>query len=373
MFIFATGLAACGLLVFPSAYYALRRLTGRPVMQLRAAPAILRPTLLIFILPLVLWIGDRISRSSSLPGFFLPILHVLAVGLPVLWIVYLATRGLPLGSPQRMWGVFGSGLFLGPLLILGLEIAALIFFIIMGAIYLFSRPDLVDQLLPLVQSFQQGTVSEQEILQVITPWLTKPGILFAALVFVALVVPLIEEALKPIGVWLLVRFNLSPAAGFAAGALCGAGYAFFESLALTGAGAEWTVSVVARAGTAVIHITNTALMGWALTSAWHEKRYKNLALTYMAVVAVHGLWNGLAVINAISAILDEKGLQSFSPILSWISAAAPFVLIGIVLVMFTVLMWMNFRLRQANQIENSVSQVVQETPERDSEGSQAVL
>jgi hypothetical protein len=369
IYLFASGLLACALLLVPSAYYSLRRISGRPVYHSPRLPIFFRPSILILVLPLVLLLGYWISNHPGLPWLFLPVLHVLAVGLPVLWLVYLAVRNLPLGSPQRMWGVFGSGLTLGPILILGVELVALVIFTVIGIIFLVNQPGLIDQLTRLVESFQRGAVSEQELTQVILPWLTRPGVILAVLIFAAVIVPLIEEALKPIGVWLLAGFGLTSAAGFAAGALSGAGYAFFESLALTGSGADWTLSVTARIGTAVIHITNTALMGWALALAWREKRYRNLGLTYLFVVMVHGLWNGLAVINVVGTLLDPQDLPAIAR-LGW---AAPFILVGETVGMFILLLWMNAKQRRLSRATQIAVQEVTTVSDQDAEQPESML
>ncbi len=104
----------------------------------------------------------------------------------------------------------------------------------------------------------------------------------------------------------------------------------------------------------MIHILNTALMGWALTLAWRDKRYGNLGLTYLVVVFVHGVWNSLAIISAIDALLAQQGLESPLGAASWIGPAAPYLLVGITLSMFAVIIWMNRRLQQASMLEQTV-------------------
>jgi hypothetical protein len=345
MFMLAGGLLTCGLLLLPSAYYAWRRFSGRPVRQFPALPKFLRPNILILTLPLVLLLGYEVAKFPSISWLFLPLLHVLAVGLPVLWIVSLAIRALPVGSPQRLWGVFGSGLVLGPLLIMALEIAALIGFILIGILILISQPGLMEQLQTILESLQQGVATQEELIQMVVPWLARPGVILVVVAFAAVIVPMIEESIKPIGVWLLAGFNLTPAAGFAAGALSGAGYAFFESLALAGSGADWTVSTLTRIPTAVIHILNTALMGWAIVLAWREKRYLYLILIYLTVIVIHGTWNGLAIVSAVDSLLSQQGLTSPFASFAWLGPAAPFLLGGMTIGAFTLLLWMNRRLR----------------------------
>jgi hypothetical protein len=348
MLLIASAGLACGVLLAPSAYFSGRRVFGRPAWKPLALPKYLRPTVLILLLPLILLAGYGVSRFPHLAMFILPVLHILAVGLPVWWIVYLSIRGLPVGSPQRMWGVFGSGLVLGPVLILLLETVALVLFGVIGLLYLGSQPELVNELTRIMALMSRGqAITPEEILRLFGPYMAKPGIILAMISLTAVVVPLIEEAVKPIGVWLLAGFNLSPTAGFAAGALCGAGYALFESLALSSSGEEWTFQVAARIGTAGVHILNTALMGMALAMAWRSGRYVRLGLVYLLVVLIHGLWNALTVLTVAHSALVELGIQSSMSFLPVIGPAAPYILVAMGIGTFAGLLWLNSSLRKA--------------------------
>jgi hypothetical protein len=342
----AGALGSSGLLLLPSAFFALMRLLKRPVSLPESLPSFLRPTILIFIFPLVLLLGYWISLNASISWLALPPLHVLAIGLPVLWLLYLGIRKLPLGSQQRRWGVFGSGLVLGPALILVSELGALLVFGVIGMIAIASQPELVQQLQTLAQHLQFGSVSPDMVMQVLGPYLSRPAVLLTMLSFGAVVVPLIEELFKPIGVWLLIGYDLSPAAGFAAGAMSGAGYGLFESLALTSSGEAWIYLVVARIGTAVIHILTAALMGWALVQAWSEKRYLRLAITYLTAVSIHGLWNALTLISSYSSLASAQGA---SPVIPWVvqlGDVAPFGLGALTIGAFVLLLWSNQVLRR---------------------------
>jgi len=351
----AGALGASGLLLLPSAFYAVMRLLGRPAPQPTKIPWALRPTSLIFILPLVLLLGYWVSLNAGISWLVLPPLHVLAIGLPILWLGYLAVRKLPLGSQQRRWGVFGSGLVLGPALIMASEIAALLVFVLIGMIVIASQPELVRQLQVLAQHLQSGNASPEMVMQFLSPYLSRPVVLLTMLSFGAVVVPLIEELFKPIGVWLLVGYDLSPAAGFAAGAMSGAGYALFESMALSSSGEAWIYLVVARIGTAVIHILTAALMGWALVQAWSEKRYLRLGVTYLTAVSIHGLWNALTVISSYSSLASAQGA---TPMILWVvqlGDAAPFGLGTLTIGAFALLLWSNLALRRDTQIKQDTA------------------
>ena len=124
--------------------------------------------------------------------------------------------------------------------------------------------------------------------------------------------------------WLLLGRNPTPAQGFAAGLLSGAGYALFENFSLgAGAGEEWAMVVVVRIGTSLIHILTTGLLGWALSLVWTEKRYLRLGLSYLLAVAIHALWNGMVIITAISELFGTE--VDIPDIVHQLAAAAPLV------------------------------------------------
>lgn len=346
----AAGLAVSGALLLPSAVYAFLRVIGKPDTDRPHLP-FLRPTLLILFLPLVLLLGYWVSRQEVIAWLFLPPLHILAVGLPVLWVLYLGRRDLPAGTPQRMWGVFGSGLVLGPALILVLEIAALLAFVLIAIIVVAASPDLMDELTRLGQQFMFGRPSPEELAQIFGGYITRPAVILAILAYGSVVVPLIEELIKPVGVWLLAGRSLTPYEGFVAGALSGAGYALFESLALSAnGGEEWVYVVVARIGTAFIHILTTSLMGWALALAWRDRRYFNLLLTYLTAVTIHGLWNGLTLMATVSQLASAQGEQP--PLLvERLGLAAPAALVLLAAGAFATLLLANRALRRTSRAE----------------------
>jgi hypothetical protein len=331
MFLMTSMLFGSGLLLLPSIYYGLSRAFGRPTVD--SLPWLRRthPGLWIFALPIVLLIGYAAYQLPALSWIVLPPLHFLAVGIPVVWMLYLAVRALPLGSSQRMWGVFDSGLILGPVLITVFEMLAAIFFMILAAFYIAGQPELLNKIMYLAATMQETPPSPEALVQEFGSYLVRPAVMFAVLIFGAVVVPIIEELIKPIGVWLLARRRLRPAAGFAAGALSGAGYALFESLALTSGGQEWPALMVARIGTAAVHILTTAITGWALVQAWRYRRYLLLGLTYLTSVAIHGLWNGLTIYSAFNSLAQMQDLPAGKPVPTSLAMAAPagLLLIGI--------------------------------------------
>jgi PrsW family intramembrane metalloprotease len=348
----ATLLAAVSLvtggLLLPSVYFSFRRIIGSPVLRIGGQwLRWLRPTVWIFLLPGVLLLGYWVSAHPDLSWFLLPPLHVLAIGLPVYWLVYLAVRNLPLGHPQRSWGVLGSGLLLGPAFILVLEIGALLAYALIAILALMSQPNAIDQLNALLQHLQMTPDAAPDLMMnFFQPYITRPAVILGVFSFAAVVVPLIEELFKPIGVWLLAGRGLTPAAGFAAGAISGAGYALFESLSLAVNGTSWVFVVVARFGTDIIHILTAGLTGWALALAWRQRRYLRLAVTYLCAVAIHGLWNALTVFSTFSALASEQANGPNLKLIQQVGLVAPFGLIFLAVGGFVILLLANRSLRE---------------------------
>jgi hypothetical protein len=346
-----------GLILVPSAVYALLRLLGRRPARLLPVPRWLRPSLLIFILPFVLLAGGWVSQQGTVGELVLPFFHILAIGIPVLWLAYLAVRGLPLGSPQRAWGILGSGSVLSPSMILLVELGVLLAGVTAVSVWIFGNTSALNELNTLAQRLEQAQQvgSSPEILvHTLAPYLSDPRVIYAAFAFGSVIVPLIEEALKPLGAWFLAGSRLTPPEGFTVGVLCGAGYALLESLLLSSnGGAEWVSLVFARIGTGVIHILTSGLMGWALASAWAEGRYLRLGAGYLGAVMIHGLWNGLTVLLVAAAISQALG-QSEGDLLSQAGKWAPYGLIGLAVLGLAALIWANWRLRQGYKVADGV-------------------
>lgn len=342
----AAGLGFTGCLALPSAWYALRRLMGRPANTGRNWPAAWRPMFLIFLFPLVLALGTWVVRYTELAWLLLPPLHLLAVGIPVVWLLSIARRDLFDGSPQRLWGAFTAGLVLAPGVAIVLELLAILLLagVVVGGMS--GSETWQSELTFLLQRFQVQQPDPQELMTMLSPYLANPLVLYLGLTLFSLFVPLIEEAAKPLGLWLLAGRGLSASQGFGLGALCGAGFALYENLLLSSSGEEWTILVAARVGTGVVHILMSAVMGWALAQAWGSGRYLRLGLSYLCVVFVHGLWNGLTIISAYGGLLGEIG----SPVPGWVSAvgsASIYSFSGLSVILLLVLIWANRQLRRA--------------------------
>lgn len=345
LFLVVASLFLVGSLLLPSAFFALARLMGRPFRSADRYSGLWRPTLLIFFLPLILFAGDQISRVPRFAWLGLPLLHILAIGLPVLWLTYLGRRGLYGGSPQRMWGIFASGLVLGPGLILFLELLAVLLASIPVILILSGDPVFLERLTALAEYVNEYQMLPEEALEELIPYINQPLLIYAVFAFVAGVVPVIEEALKPVGVWIFAGSISTPSQGFVAGLLSGAGFALFENLMLSTMGDAWAPAVALRIATGLLHIITAGVMGWALALAWLRGRYLRMALTFLTVIFIHGLWNALAVLTA----SGDFGLEGV-PNLDQVAVAAAVGLAGLAVLMFVIMLASNRSLRRSSSL-----------------------
>jgi len=248
------------------------------------------------------------TKVAWLAWFILPVLTVIVI-VPPIWLLFgIGTRGMELGSRWRVFGILGLSMTLGPLITVVAEFVLLAVGIILGAIFIAVQyPDLLQEFGRL-GALLQREVDQDTILKILAPYISNPILIAAAVGYIALVVPLIEELFKPLAVWIFARKLESPAQGFVLGLLSGAAFALVESLNASGAGTEgWSVVVSVRAGTSLLHITTTGLVGWGIASAFREKRIPRFFAAYFSAVAIHGIWNACAVGAGLSMIGEFIG------------------------------------------------------------------
>jgi len=332
MFMLASSLLVTGILIIPSAYFSFLSNTNKLPKNHNSINNLWKKSRIVFLwiiisFPIIIILGYWISQNTNIAWLLLPPLHITAIIIPVIGVLFLTIRNLPLGSHQRNWGVFSTGLILGPLIILILESLAALIILILVILVITTNPEMVDKIIKLSEWLLNSNPSPELVFNELGPYLTKPVPVFIALLFGALLVPLIEEAIKPIGVWLLYGKKLSPTDGFIAGAISGAGYAIFESLILTSNSQEWTLLVLARISTGAIHILTTSLVGWAIVQVWSNRRITRLIITYSSAILIHGLWNALSLTSSFTFLTAELGISSSTPLINRIGIVAPFALL----------------------------------------------
>jgi hypothetical protein len=347
-------LGVIGVLLLPGAFFALLRIMGIPLPGGAQRIFKILETIGLFSLPLwllALLAGWWIAGNSQVRWLVLPPLQILTGGIPVAWLVLIGQRGLSSGSPQRSWAVFSIELVATFSIILIVELILFAGLILVAVIWLAANPDVMREfnnlMLQMSNIQQTDTAAMQRILQ---PYLDRPVVSFIILAVISGFVPLIEELLKPLTVWVLAGRLTTPAQGFVAGLISGGGFALVESLGRLSPtpGDQWASIAIGRAGTDLLHVLTAGLMGWALVGAWQKGKIWQLGLTYFLCVSTHGLWNALALWMGITPVLPiAAGEITFSQRLG---VFAPAGLLALALVMLFVLLRLNRVLRAGAQL-----------------------
>jgi hypothetical protein len=336
-----------GLLLLAAAFFALQKYLGRPAAEQEISLSVPTWQLLLFglVAAVSLGVGYLVTNSEPLNWLLLPLLTILAVVLPLGVLLGLGTRKLATAPRWQAWTVLGLAMTLGPVLLFALEIVLAILFFAGGVVYLMTQPALVFELRNITEQIMLIGPQSEEAVRLLAPYITQPGVIGAALLYIAVLVPAVEEIFKPIGVWLFGRKLDSPAQGFALGALCGAGYALIETMGVSGQQASgWAPLLSSRIGTGLLHITTSALMGAAIVMAFRQRRYLRLLGTYLIAILLHGLWNALAMgftFATLAEMLDEPGrIGSLrDPMIAAMAALA--------VALFAILVLSNRRLRKS--------------------------
>jgi len=300
-------------LLLVAAFFSFQKVLQKPSADLGTVIAV--PSRQIVVLVLIaagsILLGSQLGGIETVNWLFLPLLTIPAIVIPLGVMFALGARRLPLGERWRSWSVLGMGMTVVPFVLLILEAVVAIIVFIGVVAYVSTQPTLANRLQELSQQILVLGPQSEAARDLLIPLITKPGVMVTALIYMAILVPAIEEVFKPLGVWLFAGKLDSPAQGFALGALSGAGYALIETIGVSGQGAGWASLLLSRIGTGVLHITTSALMGAAIVRVWKDRRYLRLLGTFFLAVTLHGLWNTLALMFSFSnlaEVLDQPGL-----------------------------------------------------------------
>jgi len=332
------------MVLLAAAFFSLQKFLHRPSVDEKALVSISgwQIILLVIVAAVSLLIGYQIGEMRNLIWVILPILTIPAIVFPLGVLLALGTHKLPFGTRWQTWSVLGLAMTLAPLILFALEI--FIGLIIFSAVvaYVIVQPELAQELQRLSQELMILGPESEAALELLGPLLTRPGVMATALIYIAVLVPAIEEIFKPLGVWLFAG-KLSPAQGLTLGALSGAGYGLIETVGVSTQTSEWASLLFSRIGTGLLHITTSALMGAAIVLAWRERRYLRLLGTYLLAVLLHGLWNSLAIIftfSTIAQLFEQPG------VLGTIQSPLIIALVLLAVLLFAILMISNLRMRK---------------------------
>ena len=254
-------------------------------------------------------------------------------------------RGL---SRLRVWGHLLSGAWLAIILAFLVEIVLIGGVGLVAAIvWAVIAPDQLMQTLEFLQSLD--SVASPDLSR-LASYALNPWVIGLAFLGAAVVIPLLEELIKPIGLILLINRKPAPMAAFLGGVLGGLGFAITESLSnLITLGDPWFLLVVARLGTLTMHAFTSGLAGWGLGELAGRKPLRALA-AYAGAVAVHGLWNGMVVMIVFSGLYVGENPDPNSPMtigLGLLAALGGLVLVSLVPACVGGLALIGYRLRSS--------------------------
>jgi hypothetical protein len=309
MIIFAT-LGFEAILLFMAAFFSFQKMLQKTSADQTSSLSFSPQQIIIVVLAAgaSLLIGNQIGGIETVNWLVLPIITVPAITLPLGVILALGVQRLPLGTRWQSWSVLGLGMTLTPFLLLALEAFVAIIFFVGIVAYVAAQPELAFELQGLSEQMLILGPNSEATIDLLAPILTQPGVIVTALLYMAVLVPAIEEIFKPLGVWLFAGKLDSTAQGFTLGALSGAGYALIETVGVSAQAPEWASLLFSRIGTGLLHITTSALMGAAIVAAWRERRYLRLLGTYFLATLLHGLWNAFAMLFTFSTLAELGGL-----------------------------------------------------------------
>ncbi len=279
--------------------------------------------------------------------FVLPTTTILVI-VPPIWLIFgYGSRGLEAGPRWRVFATLGLGMTIGPAIMIVLELVSLAGIITVGAALLAILEPATFQEVMRIAKIVQTETNEEVLLSLLAPYISNPIAIATGIGYIALIVPLIEELLKPLAVWIFASKIESPSQGFVMGLLSGAAFALIESLNASADGTvSWPLIVSVRAGTSILHMMASGLVGWGIVSAFREKKFGRFFAAYFSAVLIHGIWNASAAGAGLSAIGESIGRPE------WLFNFVPALICGLLVMgvgMFAVLLASNRKLRNISK------------------------
>ncbi len=318
----ASVLAAACLVLGPGlgsalVWQALNSLRGRPSTRFRLWPS----WLLFIIFILIVAFGQVILWTQFASAFFFPILHVLAITMPIAALVGFVGRKITTHVRcSARWREtilqLSSGAFLSTAMALpweGVMLLSVAVLVLSFVTLVPGGPAWIKELIAHLRSpawLEDPANAAQFIL-------SPPVFILMALMF-AVIAPMIEELCKTMGVVLMSYRRPSRAQAFLWGVAGGAGFALTEGLLSTAMTLEsWGLVALMRVGTTVMHCLGGGLMGLGWYYCLVARRPWRLLGTYGLSVGLHSLWNvvasGLVLTSLLTIVSDlDQGFQGLA-------------------------------------------------------------
>ncbi len=330
------------LLAIPSLVFSIRRLAGKPSIAVPSRWVMVTATFwLVMVIAgaYLIYQNPAILNHSMLKA----LITTLMVAIPLWWFVEFGRHKVTANSLQRQWGLLNFSIFAGLPITILIEMLFLLLVCIFGAAWLMQQPEFKALWMTVQTQLMLNPEDFSNVFQKMGPLVQKPGVIVTGFLLVAVLIPLIEETLKPLALWFFIKKEWQPSEGFTAGLICGASFALVESILsmLSIPQETWVFTLVGRIGTGLLHTLTAGLTGWALVSTWRDGKYLRVGLVYLASASIHGLWNFFALLYGLGTNTDLFGEPAFSGLIQ----IAPTVLGGLFVLMLNLLFLMNRKIR----------------------------
>lgn len=289
-------------------FLSARALFGsQPLLSHKSSPNWLA---LVLIFPVIVWVGLGVY-NNDLPAMLGPAVHTLGAAIPVFVAIVIVRLHGPTVSKRRIWGQFFTGVWATPTIAIVIEVAALGAMIIAIIVVLASSTTGRELINALMRPQFWTSPFDVEPIQAL---FEQPWVIGLLLMYIILVVPAIEEIVKTITIWPILRRPLSSLEAFLSGVLGGAGFALVEALFLTQPGSDWASTIVARAGATMMHTFTAGLSCWGIAEGIKKRRWRRFLGAFSVSVTLHGLWNAVAVGIAYATLSAETQQITFPTI-----------------------------------------------------------
>lgn len=267
---------------------------------------------LIILLPVLLAIGLQIFKIPKFAERWMPIFSVIGIFAAGIWYLRLGL-GREWGSAaQRNAGLFSFSFGFTTWLILIVELIVLAFFGIIFFVAILSDAQM-QALYQHLSEMQPGLQPGSEMFEnILSELLQNPAVAGFLLLMISVLMPTVEELLKPFGVLLLRGRDLTPKDGMIAGIFSGAGFGMLEGMLFTvqvppdTEPKAWALFLAGRSAALVLHILNAALNGWALWNYWQDRKFGKLLRVFLLSVLIHGAWNLISVLAMLGRIAEGQ-------------------------------------------------------------------
>jgi len=270
-----------------------------------------------FLLLIVFCLLQLLPDVQRLCAAFYPFLTPLAVVIPAWWFVEFGKRNLPAVSARKISAALSLGSSYTMLFILLLEIIFVACILAAALIYLSSQPSVQQMMKSFSFPADLTQIETSFVERYLRTTFQKPLFVLGIFLVLGLVIPLIEESIKPIALWSLQKRSLKPTDGFILGLYFGAAFALVEStLAISQTDPQmWVESITLRAAASLIHITCTGLVGYGYAATMKSQKKAAIHRPFLTAIVIHGLWNSLALLSSANLIMTTLNItQPLAPI-----------------------------------------------------------